>query len=210
MKYTELPVQEYLSELSSNAPVPGGGGTSALTGALAASLGNMVGSLTVGKKKYADVEEDIRRLMKKMTEIRNDLISLIDEDAAVFEPLSKAYGLPKETSEQAEEKERIMEKCLKDAASVPVRILDDASQAILLLEEFAEKGSKLAVSDAGCGASLCRSAMEGAALNVFINTKMMKDRAYAEKLNLHVKNVLEEYTPKAEMVYNSVRERLGG
>jgi formiminotetrahydrofolate cyclodeaminase len=105
--------------------------------------------------------------MKKMTEIRNDLISLIDEDAAVFEPLSKAYGLPKETPEQAEEKERIMEKCLKDAASVPVRILDDAAQAVLLLEEFAEKGSKLAVSDAGCGASLCRSAMEGAALNVY-------------------------------------------
>ena len=92
-KMTEMPLDEFLKQLASSAPVPGGGGASALVGALAISLGNMVGSLTTGKKKYADVEDDIQELNAKSEKLRLELLSLMAKDAEVFEPLSKAYEI---------------------------------------------------------------------------------------------------------------------
>lgn len=206
--YSDLTIEEYLNRLASNAPVPGGGGTSALVGALGISLGNMVGSLTVGKKKYADVEEDIRSLMERGEKLRQRLESCISEDALVFEPLSKAYSLPTSTPEETEHKNQVMEACLREASSVPMNIMDASAEAIELLEEFAAKGSRLAISDAGCGAALCRSAIEAAALNVFINTKFMKDRAYADHLNAHVHEILAAYPARADAVYENVKNRL--
>lgn len=206
--YSKKSIDEYTSELASKSPVPGGGGTCALVGALAAALGHMVGSLTLGKKKYAAVEPEILRLMEEMGEIQNNLLGLIDRDPVVFEPLSRAYGLPKETPEQQAEKERIMEKCLKDAASVPADTMHACAMAIDLLAEFAEKGTALAVSDAGVGAVFAGAALKGAALNIYINTKYMKDRAYAEKLDHEAEQLLSVYPAKAEFVYNAVSSRL--
>ncbi len=208
MEFTKYSCEEFVDVLSTKAPVPGGGGASALVGALGCALGNMVGSLTVGKKKYADVEGDMIALKQKADVLQKDLLRLVEEDAKVFEPLSKAYGMPRETEEEKAEKERVMAIVLKDACSVPMEIMRKCCQAVELIEEFAQKGSVIALSDAGVGAAFCKAALLGASLNVFINTKSMTDREYAGRLNEEAKRMIEEYSVRADTVFNSVKERL--
>ncbi len=208
MSFLNQDIQAFTDVLASKASVPGGGGASALVGAVGTALGSMVGALTVGKKKYADVEAEIIELMKKADVVRNELLKQIDEDARVFEPLSKAYGLPKETEEQKAEKERVMEACLHEACSVPMQIMVKCCEAIELQKEFAAKGSSLAISDAGVGVAFCKAALQGASLNVFINTKSMKERAYADGLNKEALDMLEKYVPMADEIYESVFARL--
>jgi formiminotetrahydrofolate cyclodeaminase len=180
---TKRSCEQYLTDLAGKAPVPGGGGTAALVGALGVALGNMVGNLTTGKKKYAAVEEDIRALNRRSEELRRELEGLVTADAEVFEPLSRAYALPKTTPEEQAHREEVMAQVLEQACAVPMEIMEGCAQAIELVEEYARKGSVMAVSDAGCAAALCRAAMEAASLNVFINTKSMTDRARAAELN---------------------------
>ena len=199
----DLSVSGFTEVLASRAAVPGGGGASALAGALGAALGSMVGELTVGKKKYAAVEEDVQALMAKAEELREKLLACVDRDAEAFEPLSRAYGIPKDDPNRDE----IMEKCLRDAAAVPLEILDLCCEAIELQRAFADKGSVLAVSDAATGVVFCQAAMYGAAVNVKVNTKAMKDRAYADAVNAHVDRQTEKYRPVAEKVYEDVYGR---
>ena len=208
MSFLNQDIQAFTDVLASKASVPGGGGASALVGAVGTALGSMVGALTVGKKKYAAVEAEIIELMKKADEVRAALLKQIDEDARVFEPLSKAYGLPKETEEQKAEKDRIMEACLHEACSVPMEIMVKCCEAIELQKEFAAKGSSLAISDAGVGVAFCKAALQGASLNVFINTKSMKERDYADKLNKQAMEMLDKYVPMADEIYESVFARL--
>ena len=158
MGFSTVPCNEFVEVLASKAPVPGGGGASALVGAIGTALGNMVGSLTVGKKKYAEVEDEMWELKKKCDELQKDFLRLIERDAEVFEPLSKAYGMPRSTEEEKAEKARVMEIVLKDACSVPMEIMEKCCEAI---------------SDAGVGAAFCKAALKGASLNVYINTKSM-------------------------------------
>ena len=208
MGFSTVPCNEFVEVLASKAPVPGGGGASALVGTIGTALGNMVGSLTVGKKKYADVEEEMYELKGKADALQKELLHLIERDAEVFEPLSKAYGMPRNTEEEKAEKARVMEIVLKDACSVPMEIMERCCEAIDLIEVFAEKGSTLAISDAGVGATFCKAALEGASLNVFINTKSMKNREYADELNKKADEMLSVYTKKAEEIYQSVAARL--
>ena len=208
MGFSTVPCNEFVEVLASKAPVPGGGGASALVGAIGTALGNMVGSLTVGKKKYADVEEEMYELKGKADALQKELLHLIERDAEVFEPLSKAYCMPRNTEEEKAEKARVMEIVLKDACSVPMEIMERCCEAIDLIEVFAEKGSTLAISDAGVGATFCKAALEGASLNVFINTKSMKNREYADELNKKADEMLSVYTKKAEEIYQSVAARL--
>lgn len=208
MGFSTVPCNEFVEVLASKAPVPGGGGASALVGAIGTALGNMVGSLTVGKKKYADVEEEMYELKGKADALQKELLHLIERDAEVFEPLSKAYGMPRNTEEEKAEKARVMEFVLKDACSVPMEIMERCCEAIDLIEVFAEKGSTLAISDAGVGATFCKAALEGASLNVFINTKSMKNREYADELNKKADEMLSVYTKKGEEIYQSVAARL--
>ncbi len=197
-------LDNFLEQMASNAPVPGGGGASALVGALGTALGNMVGSLTVGKKKYADVEEEIIELNEKADALRRELLELVEKDAEVFEPLSKAYGIPKDDPTR----DAVMAKVLKEAAEVPLAIMRKCCEALELIAVYGEKGSRLAVSDAGCGASMCRAALESAALNVYINTKSMKDRELAEQLNREVLEMLEKYGQMAAEIYETVAKGL--
>ncbi len=199
----DLSVYDFLDILGSKAPVPGGGGASALVGAVGISLGHMVGSLTVGKKKYADVEEEILTLMERAEKLLKKLCDAVANDAAAFEPLSRAYGLPKD----AERRDEIMEQCLRDAAAAPFEILQLCCEAVELHKAFAEKGSRLVISDAATGVAFCASAIKGAAVNVKVNTKLMKDRAYAEVLNAQVDEKLEAYTKLADEIYSSVYGR---
>ena len=208
MGFSTVPCNEFVEVLGSKAPVPGGGGASALVGAVGTALGNMVGALTVGKKKYADVEEEMKELMAKATTLQDELLHLIERDAVVFEPLSKAYGMPRETEEEKAEKARVMEIVLKDACSVPMEIMEKCCEAIDLIVEFAAKGSALAISDAGVGAAFCKAALEGASLNVYINTKSMKNRECAEELNRKCDEMLAVYTVKADEIFRNVLGRL--
>lgn len=208
MGFSNQSCDEFVEVLGSKEPVPGGGGASALVGALGVALGNMVGSLTVGKKKYAEVEEEIIALQKKSTSLQRQLLILLDRDAEVFEPLAKAYRLPKETQEQLEYKQQVMEEALRDACSVPMEIMTKCCEGIDIIAEFAKKGSVMALSDAGGGAAFLRGALEGASLNVFINTKSMADWEYAEELNRKAEEMLRVYTKKAEDVFESVKSRL--
>ena len=208
MGFTKSSCEEFVDVLASKAPVPGGGGASALVGAIGMALGNMVGSLTVGKKKYADVEADIIALKEKATALQADFLRLVEADAEAFEPLAKAYGMPRETEEEKAEKARVMEIVLKDACSVPMEIMEKCCEAIDLIVEFAAKGSKLAISDAGVGAAFCKAALQGASLNVYINTKSMANREYAEELNKKADAMLEKYTKIADETFESVLGRL--
>ena len=202
-KLTDLSCAEFAEKLASTSPTPGGGGTSALVGALGAALGSMVGALTVGKPKFADVEADLKALMQRADALRQALLDCVDLDAEAFAPLAKAYAIPKDDPERDE----VMERCLRDAAAVPMRILKLCCEGIELQREFAEKGSKLAISDAATGVVFCWSAMYGAAVNVKVNTKAMRDRAYAEQLNTEVDQLMEQYWPIAEAVYENIYRR---
>lgn len=208
MSFTTYTCEDFVDILATKAPVPGGGGASALVGAIGTALGNMVGSLTVGKKKYADVEADIIALKEKADALQKDFLHLVEEDARVFEPLSKAYGMPKDTEEEKAEKARVMEIVLKDACSVPMEIMRKCCEAIDIIEEFAAKGSVIALSDAGVGAAFCKAALLGASLNVFINTKSMTNREYAESLNKEAEEMMAVYGTKADAVFEGVAGRL--
>lgn len=205
MSFCDKSCNEFIEVLSSKEPVPGGGGASALIGAIGMALGNMVGSLTVGKKKYADVEDDIKALMEKSKVLINKLSGLVDKDAEAFEPLAAAYSLPKETEAEKAKKAEIMEKALIIASEAPLEIMETCCEAIDLVEEYAEKGSRLAVSDAGVAAIALRSALLGASLNVFINTKSMANREKAEELDEKANTMIDVYGKKAEDIFNKVR-----
>lgn len=204
MSFVTVSCTEFVDALASKAAVPGGGGASALVGAIGTALGNMVGSLTVGKKKYADVEADIIALQAQATALQNELLHLVDQDAVVFEPLSKAYGIPKDDPNR----ESIMEAALKDACSVPMDIMRACAKSIDVIAEFAAKGSALAISDAGVGVAFAKAALMGASLNVFINTKSMTDKAYASTIENEADGLLNKYCALADKIYQSVISRL--
>ena len=202
--FTENSCKDFIDVLASSAPIPGGGGASALVGAIGVALGNMVGSLTVGKKCYVDVEEDIIRCKKEADEITKRLLELVAKDAEVFEPLSKAYSLPKSTPEELAKKEEVMAVVLKDACEVPLEIMKTCARGLDLMKEFAEKGSRIALSDAGVGATLLKSALQGASLNIYINTKSMKDRVLAQRLNDETDSLRKTYEKKADEIFENV------
>ena len=204
----EKKTTEFLEVLSSAEPVPGGGGASAAVGAFASALGMMVANLTVGKKKYADVEEEIIDIRGQLEVLREELVTLTDKDAEAFEPLSRAYGLPKETQEQKEEKERVMEKALYEASIVPLQIMRTVSKVIGLLKILGEKGSRIAVSDVGVAVLFARAALEGASLNIYINTRLMKDREQAEKLNRESDEFIQEARTLQEEIYAGVLAKI--
>ena len=206
MAYIDNTVKEFTKVLASPAPTPGGGGASALIGAIGIGLGDMVGELTVGKKKYADVEEEIKALMAEAQSVREEFLRLIDADAEAFAPLAKAYGIPKDDPDR----DRIMEEALRVGCSVPMDILRTCGRALDIIAVFAAKGSRLAVSDAGCGAVAVKAAMQAASLNVFINTKSMKDREYALALEREADALLAEYTAEADRIFDEVTAALRG
>ena len=206
--FTQLTCRDFVTVLGSAQPVPGGGGASALVGAVGMALGNMVGSLTVGKKKYAAVQDDIIRLKQQSDALQTTLLALVAEDAAAFAPLSRAYGMPTTTEEEKQTKQRVLEAALNDACKAPLKIMEACGECILLHHELAEKGTVIALSDVGVGTALCKAALMGASLNVFINTKAMKDRSVAEEINQQTMLLLNAYIATADDLYQSILRRL--
>ena len=194
--------------LASKAPVPGGGGASALGGALGAALGQMVANLTVGKKRYADVEEEMQQSLTVLAGLQAEFLHLADEDARVFAPLAQAYGMPGDTPEQKAEKEQVLEERLLAASLEPLAMMEKAWEVLEILEQLEAKGSRMAVSDVGVAVQFARAAVTGAVMNVYINTKSMKNRDKAAELNRKAEKLLEDGCRKADAVYDRVRQRL--
>lgn len=206
MKFIEKSCNQFVTELASSAPVPGGGGASALVGAHGIALGMKVGNLAIGKPSYADVQKELLRLLEEAETVKEELLALVDKDAVMFEPLAKAYAIPKDDPSRAQ----VMEDALRSACVVPMEIMRLCARGIELCDEFALKGSRLALSDAGVGAACCKAALQGASLNIFINAKYMDNRAFAKKLEAETDAMLEKYCDKANEIFNSVSDKLRG
>ena len=204
----EMVTEECLAELSSKKPTPGGGGAAALGGAAGVSLGQMVINLTLGKKKYADVEEEMKELLEQLETLKAEFLHLADEDARVCAPLAAAYGLPGTTDEEKKRKAEVLEGHLLTASLVPLRVMEDAQKALVIMDILAEKGSRMAVSDVGVGVQFIRTALTGAVMNVWINTKSMKDREKAEELNGQADEMMRSGTAAADAVYQKVENAL--
>ena len=200
---------DFIEVLASKAAVPGGGGAAALAGAIGMALGSMVCNLTTGKKKYAQYEEAIQEILEKAAKLEEELLSMIDKDAEGFFPLSKAYGLPTTTEEEKQYKAETMEKCLKVACEAPMNIVRLCYDSIKLHEELVDKGSKLAISDVGCGVQCLRAAILSGQLNVIINVNSMKDREYAEKIEKECNQLVDDGVKICDEVYEKVLVALG-
>lgn len=208
MAMTEMRMDEFLNELSSKAAVPGGGGASGYAAALGMALGTMVANLTTGKKKYAEYQEEIEDIIEKSQILTGELAEFMDKDAESFEPLSKAYGLPKDTEEQIQEKDRIMEAALLDASKTPLELMEKIYKSMLILQRLSVVGSSLAISDVGVGIQMAQAALNGASLNVFINTKLMKNTDVAKDFNSKADELLDKGNKLAYQVYAAVVDRI--
>lgn len=204
----DLTVSTFLEELSSKKPTPGGGGAAALGGAQGVALGEMVINLTLGKKKYADVEEEMQLLLVRLEKIRAEFLRLADEDARVFAPLAAAYGLPSGTEEEKKHKEEVLETHLLAASLIPKTVMEQAVEAIKIMDILAQKGSRLAVSDVGVGVSFLRTALLGAKMNVSINTKFMKQRETARQLDQEASALAETGRKLSDEIYANVEAAL--
>lgn len=201
MDMTTESCRKFVEVLASNAPAPGGGGAAALVGALGTALGNMVGSLTVGKKKYADVEAEILALQAKCDALQKELLDQVEADDKGFVPLAKAYGIPKDDPNRAQ----VLEDATIVACQVPMHIMELCAESMEAVSVFAAKGSRLAVSDAGCAAVCVKAAMQAASLNVFINTKTLMNRELAEEMNAKCLGLLDKYCAMADDIFNTVK-----
>ena len=199
---------DFIQDLSSASPTPGGGGSSAIVAALASALGMMVTNLTIGKKKYAEFEEEVILVRQRLSELQIKLLSLAEEDEKAFLPLAEAYKMPTSTEEEKEKKKIVMEKALYEASIVPLAIMETVMETMELLSVLKEKGTKIAISDVGVGITFANAAMEGAGLNVFINTKMMADKDRRTELNKRADELLERSESCRKKIYCSVVNEL--
>ena len=193
-------MKQFLENLSSKEPVPGGGGASALIGAISCALCSMVANLTTGKKKYAQYQNRIDELLPILEQLRTDLLLDIQKDADAFYPLSQAYSLDKNTPDY----DKIMEEALLTASNAPMKIVEDVSRLIPILEELEQIGSRLAVSDVAVAAAACSAALKGAVMNIYINTKSMKNRETAETMNKRAKELSKDGVKRCDKVYEKI------
>lgn len=201
-------LEDFVEVLSSKEPVPGGGGASALAGALGNALGSMVCNLTVGKEKYRDVEPEIKDILEKTKDLQSKLLSLVDEDAEVFKEVAAAYKLPKNTEEEKQKKKEALNRALKNACQVPLKIMEYSLEALKLQKRLAEIGSKLAISDVGVGALLLKAAVHGGKLNVLINLGGIDDREFVENTGKYVEKICKEADALADEAYDEVLKKL--
>ena len=193
---TDMNMNEFLNVLSSKEPVPGGGGACGYVAAVGMSLGNMVLALTTGKKKYAEYQDEIEKLIVRANELTKELADCMDKDAKAF----------KDTDEQLKHREEVMERALIAASEAPLSMMEVIVEAIGLIERISVIGSRLAISDAGVGVQMCKAALNGASLNVYINTKLMKDTDVADDMNTRADELIIRGNQMADEVYDRVMD----
>jgi formiminotetrahydrofolate cyclodeaminase len=210
VKLTDKPVTNFLDELASNAPAPGGGSVASLGGALGAALVSMVCNLTLGKKGYEDVQDDIQDLLARSEALRAELTDLLEADVAAYTGYSKAAKMPRGTDEEKAERAKVMEEALKVATDVPLRIAETAAKVMDLCMPAAEKGNKWAVSDAGVAILMAEAALRSAALNVLINlgSFALKDEEFKADRHAKLESLLEGKGVMRDEIYDYVVSRL--
>ena len=208
MSMLDKSCKDFNDVLASKEAVPGGGGAAAMGGAIGMALSNMVGNLTLGKKKYADVQEEVKELLDRGKKIIAELESLVDKDAEVFEPLSKAYGLPRSTPEEIQYKQNTMEQCCKTACSVPMEIMRSAHAGIKIHERMGHIGTMIAISDVGCGVAFMKAALVSGSLNVIINLNAIKDQNFVNDTREEMNQLLSDGTKIADETFDLVISKL--
>lgn len=193
----DLSVKKFLDELESNAPVPGGGSVAALSAGISSALVGMVANLTIGKKKYVDVNDEMEVIAKEITKFKEVFVDLIDKDASSFDDFMKAMKMPKETEEEKKARSEEMQRAIKYAASVPLTCAKETSKIFDMIEDVVVKGNQNAVTDGAVAAMMARTAILSALLNVKINMGSIKDEEYLKQLDKEVKE-LEEFAIKRE------------
>lgn len=207
---TRKSLQKYLEELSSNSPTPGGGNVAALCGALSASLGTMVCNLTIGKKKYLDVEAEMNELKEKLKVYIDKFISLAKNDNEAFERVMDAFKLPKETDEQKKLRTEAIEKSTLEAASVPAEVIKNCREVIPFLETISKKGNQNSLSDAGVAIAVIAAASEGAFLNVLINYSSLSEKQKTAEPLMHAENLNNEVKEEAQYLLAEISEKIRG
>lgn len=208
MNLQDLTVPQFVDESFSKAPVPGGGGVAAVVGSLGAALGGMVCNLTTGKKKYAQYEEDIQRLLNQLDDLTKEILSLAEQDAENFAPLAACYSLPAETESQKEKKHDRIQAALLVAISAPIQLVKLSFQALQCLEELVQKGSVMVLSDVGCGALCLKAALQMGWLNVKINLSSVEDDGYCSSVQAELLPLLADGEALADRIYQEVEKRL--
>lgn len=205
---TDKSVKGFLDELASSAPAPGGGGVAALAGALGSALVSMVGNLTLGKKDYTEVQDQVSGLLEQSERLRGRLTGLIEEDYAVFMRLSGTLKLPRATDAEKAARTAAVQAALKEAAEVPMQIAESCAAAMKLCRPIAEIGNKNAVSDAGVAVLMAEAGLRSAALNVLINLGLIKDEAFVARQRARLDALLEGSSALRDDVYQYVVSRL--
>jgi formiminotetrahydrofolate cyclodeaminase len=201
-------VRNYLDEISSSSPTPGGGNVSAFSGVLASSLGIMVCNLTIGKKKYADVEEEIKDIKFELSLAKEEFLNLAEKDNQAFDKVMKAFKLPKDTDEQKKVRTESIEAATLEAAEAPAEVLKYCGKIVQLFQTLAEKGNQNSVSDVGVAAALISTAAEGAYLNVLINCSSLSNQTVAREILKKNVIILSEVKKSGEEISEAIKSKL--
>jgi formiminotetrahydrofolate cyclodeaminase len=207
-KLADMDIKEFLDELASNSPAPGGGSVAALSGALGTALSSMVCNLTIGKEKYLNVEIEIKDVLGKSEQLRKRLTELIDEDTEAFNDVMKAFKMPKETNEQIEKRKQAIQEGYKTAASVPLETAKTCEQILDVAIVVAEKGNKNSITDAAVSAIMAKAGVESAILNVKINLGSIKDDKFVKKISNEIDELQKNVTNKTNKIMKIVESSL--
>ena len=207
---TKKTLQKYLEELSSNSPTPGGGNVAALCGVLSASLGTMVCNLTIGKKKYIEVEQEMKELKEKLSTYSEKFIQLGKNDNEAFDRVMDAFKLPKETDEQKKLRGEAIEKATFEAAYVPAEVIKNCREVIPILETISHKGNQNSLSDAGVAIAVIAAASEGAFLNVLINYSALAEKQKAAELLSNADADNNEVKAETESILTEIKMKIRG
>jgi formiminotetrahydrofolate cyclodeaminase len=207
---TTQSLNQFLDEVASRSPAPGGGSVAALSGALGAALTSMVCHLTIGKKKYADVQQEMETVLKRSEELRTSFSELVQEDTGAFDSVMKAFSLPKETEEEKTRRASAIEEATKKATLVPLKVMELCVQALPLTKSVAEKGNTNSVSDAGVSALMLHAACKGAALNVRTNLGALQDKPFAKETKAKMTMFLNKAESMTKEVLSITDSKLSG
>lgn len=202
--YINKPLENFLEDTASGTPTPGGGSVAALVGSLGAALLCMVANFTVGKPKYKIVEKDVKEILKKAEELKNNLSALIQEDVEAYGKFAQASKMPKETPQMKKKRAQALQKALKEAAEVPWRTAEASFQVIELGQKLLPKGNPNLVTDIAVGVLLAEAALQSAVVNVEINLSFIKDEEYKKEKS----KSLSRISSRAFQMKNEVVEKI--
>ncbi len=205
---SHMKLKDFLDEVASSSPAPGGGSVAALSGSLSAALSSMVCHLTIKKKKYEDVRDEMRQILTKCESLRNELTELIDEDTAAFNEVMDAFKMPKDNDEQREQRKRSIQLALKNATHSPLKIAQLCYDILNLNIVIAEKGNVNSITDTGVSALLANTGIESAALNVRINLSGVKAKEFIEKTEKELKEIEENAEELTNKIMKIVKAKM--